>query len=172
MSGAVLPSPPPGVTMRPFRIVAPDLASPEFEAIATHHCDTVLCVGPFDGRSEAKLFGYSEGYVRHQLRPLVFARSDRAYFCSADHGGYVMLWRIAEGRPRGAGRADDPPRKLAHWEALEAGVAMILCPEPDDDAIDAAISRAARMRAQGRGRFQLFFDNAGALWVTRLPDTP
>lgn len=169
---AVLASPPPGVTMRPFRIVAPDLLSPEFEAIDKHPNDVVLCVGPFDGGSEAKLFGFSEGYIRFQLRPLGFARISRVYFCSADQGGYVMLWRLANGRPRGAGRSDDPPRKLAHWEALQADVAMMLCPEPDDDAIEAAVSRAARMRTQGRGRFQPFFDDAGALWVTRLPDAP
>lgn len=169
---AVLPSPPPGVRMRPFRIIAPDANSPEFEAIDTHPCDVVLCVGPFDGGSEAKLFGLSEGYVRFQLRPLGLARISRAYFCSADQGGYVMLWRVAEGRPRGTGRADDPPRKLAHWESLEPGVAMMLCPEPDDDAIEAAVSRAARMRTQGRGRFQPFFDAAGALWLARLPDVP
>lgn len=178
---AVLPSPPPGVRMRPFHFVPPDAQTPEYEAIESHPLDVVICVGPFKYDKNAALGDYPsplhvERYVHQTLKPRGFA-SIGAYFCREDQGRYVMLWRVAEGRPRKRGPGarvnwDYAPRKLAHWDTLEASVGMILCPEPDDEAIEDAIARTAYMRLKGRGRFQPFFDDAGALWVTRLPDAP
>ena len=178
---AVLPSPPPGVRMRPFRVVAPILVLDDFAAVAPNSSDEVICVGPFPnddgcGSEGAKRVIDSESYIRWLLEPKQFA-SGGQYVCRAEHGRYVTLWFVAEGRPRARGPGarvhwDHSPRKLAHWDTLEAGVAMLLCPEPDDEAIEDAIARTAYMRSKGRGRFQPFFDDAGALWVTRLPEAP
>lgn len=178
---AVLPSPPPGIRMRPFRIVDPIHMVEQLEPITSCSLEEVICLGPFQFDAAAALGDYRsrshlEHLARRDVKPRWFAAGGE-YVCSADQGRYVMLWRVSKGRPRKRGPGarvhwDHPPHKLAHWDTLEAGVGMILCPEPDDETIEGAVVRATYMRSKGRGRFQPFFDDAGALWVTRLPDAP
>lgn len=156
---AVLPSPPPSVRMRPFRILTPYKAMlEEFNSIFAGPTDTVVCVGPL----------HPDGEMSENARR-TFTYRGRAYFwdaCTAIEGEHLVLWRVANIAPRKS------PRKLAHWDTLEAGVAMIVTPSPDADAEEKAVSRATYMRDNGRGRFQPFYAEDGALWVAKLPDAP
>jgi len=156
---AVLPSPPPGVRMRPFRILtAEEAVLGQFDAIFSAPTDVVTCVGPLRADDEWS------GSAR-----LMFTYRGRAYFwdaCTAVEGEHLVLWRVASIGPRKS------PRKLAHWDTLDVGVAMIVSPSPDADAEEKAVSRATYMRDKGRGRFQPFYAADGSLWVARLSDAP
>lgn len=156
---AVLPSPPPGVRTRPFRVVSPsDLFGEQFDAVFGGDPEVVTCVGPILDEDPS---GFSVcSFLMH--RGHAYCRDG----CTSKEGGHVMLWRVAK-IERGKS-----PRKLAHWDTLEAGVAMIVSPSPDADAEEKAVSRATYMRDKGRGRFQPFYAADGSLWVARLPDTP
>jgi hypothetical protein len=60
-----------------------------------------------------------------------------------------------------------PIRKLSDWEQLDVGRSILWHPEADDGAISLAEGRAARLRRQGRGHFDVQHRDDGTLWVTR-----
>jgi hypothetical protein len=60
-----------------------------------------------------------------------------------------------------------PIRKLSDWEQLDVGRSILWHPEPDDQMITFAEDRAARLRAQGRGHFDVQHREDGTLWVGR-----
>jgi len=60
-----------------------------------------------------------------------------------------------------------PIRKLSDWEQLDVGRSILWHPEPDDAEVGLAQGRAARLRAQGRGRFDVHHREDGTLWVGR-----
>jgi hypothetical protein len=60
-----------------------------------------------------------------------------------------------------------PILKLSDWEQLDVGRSILWHPEPNDSAVGLAQGRAARLRAQGRGRFDVQHRDDGTLWVSR-----